>query len=184
MAQNRSGFSPGAALSTSPSAVAISTARRLSQARPWARITSLMPPPQGESGDPRGRHLTTRCGQAESLGGSVQLSPRDTSLGPGGPGSGINGDQLHGGEIDDEPVIAQSATGHLVPTAPDAHRRPELSGHPNGRHHVVCAAAACHGGGTPVHEPVPNLMGLLVAGMSGVDDLSPEGGSQGCHEAI
>jgi hypothetical protein len=131
--------------------------------------------PQGEPGDPGGGHLATRRGQAEGLGGSVQLSPRDPSLGPGGPGLGIHGDSLHGGEIDDEPVIAEGATGHLVPAAPDAHGRPEVPGHPNGRHHVLRAAAAGHGGGAPVHEPVPDLTSLVVAGMSGVDDFSPKG---------
>ena len=78
------------------------------------------PAAEGEAGHTGDRHLAAGGGQPMDLGGAVDLAPGGARLNVGGSGGGVDVYGPHGGQVDDQPVVAHGAARHLVAATADA----------------------------------------------------------------
>ena len=159
-----------------PSAVTISTERRLSQLRPWARIIAPRPPPRVSPATPVTD--TSPPGVASpwtwvARSTSPQVAPACTWA---------------------VRAVASTCTARIADrsmTRPSSHtalpatwwppprmltHRTVVAGDPYRLDDVGHVRAAGDHGGVSIDEPVPDPAGLVVAGMVAVDDLAAQAG--------
>ncbi len=118
MPQNRSAFSSALALSSRPSAVTTSAARRLSQARPYLRPSLPKPPPSVRPAipvSPLMPMVVARPSAWVAVSNSPSFSPASARA---TRALGVDLDLLHPREIDHEPAIADTRAGDVVAPAP------------------------------------------------------------------
>ena len=106
---------------------------------------ALQPPAaaaQGQPGDTSGRDPPAGDRQTLGLGGGVQLAPCQTSLGPDRCGRHVNGNVLHGPQIDADATITDGCPGDAMPAAIDRKRQVSIAGQANSRGHVIGVGTA------------------------------------------
>jgi hypothetical protein len=131
-----------------------------------------------EAGDAGGRHLAAGGGEAKDLGLAIELSPGDATLCPHPARSGVDLHSSHGGQVDDQSVVAYRATCHLVPPATDAYARVALARDPHCLNDVRGVSAPGDGGRMTVDQPVPHPSCPVIAGVESVDDLTLQGSAK------
>ena len=129
---------------------------------------------EGEAGHAGDRHLSAGGGQPVDLRGAVDLAPGGAGLNAGGSGGGVDVDGPHGGEVDDQAVVADGAARHLVAATADARDGAMVPCDSYGLDDVGHVGAASDDGGVAVDQPVPDPTGLVVGGVITVDDLAAE----------
>ena len=132
------------------------------------------PAAEGQPGDAGDRHLAAGRGQPVDLGGSVDLAPGGAGLHVGGAGGRVDVHGPHGGQVDDQAVVADGAAGHLVAAAADAHHGTVVAGDSYRLDDVGHVGAAGDHRGVAIDQPVPDPAGLVVGGMVAVDDLAAQ----------
>jgi hypothetical protein len=131
-------------------------------------------PAEGETSDPGVRHDAARSGEAEGLGLTVDLAPKQSRLRARGPRDGIDPEALHRGQIDDDSAIARRRAGHVVAAAAHGDYELPLAGEPQGGPDVGDAGAARDERGAAVDGTVPDSTGGLVLRIACADQLAAE----------
>ena len=126
--QNKSALTSSLAVRTCPSAVTISTARRLSRASPKVRWSVPMPPCKRETRHAGAAHLSTGRGEPEALRFAIDIGPGGATLDARGGGVRIDDDRTHPGEIDHQPAIVDGVAGHVVAAAPNRQQEALIPG--------------------------------------------------------
>src|SRR5450755_2476565 len=176
--QSSPGFSPSLAWTSRPSAVTTSAARRLSQARPYLRISQPMPPPSVNPATPveetRPPVVASPCA-CVSWSTSAQTAPPPTVArrALGSTWTSLIGDRsittrLAGREAGD--AMAATANGDLQVVAAREIDRGDHVGRSRAPDHK-CRAAAVVGA-------IPDPARLRVAGVVRRDDLSSHRAAQ------
>ncbi|MNU57058.1 hypothetical protein D3C71_461680 [compost metagenome] len=140
------------------------------QAEPAAEPAE--PAPQSQARDPGRRIDAEGNGQAESLGFVVKVGQGCAGFDIGSGGLGIDPHRLHRRKIDHQSVIADGGAGDVVASAADGNQQIVLTPEIHGLAHVGRARATHDDGGTAVYHGVPDFSGIVVAGISGHQDLA------------
>ena len=160
--QRRSVFCSSVARTKWPSAVTMSKASALSQARPKRRPSRPKPPPSVRP-DRAGVRDGARGGRKSESGAfMVELAEQGPGLQIGACRFRFDAHALHGLQVDDEPAIAGGLAGNAV--AAGAHRgeQPVLPREVDGAPHVGRARAAGDQRGLPVEHPVPHAAARVI----------------------
>jgi hypothetical protein len=108
------------------------------------------------------------------LGCAVEVS-EERAAGDGCAASDrVDPDLAHRREIDDDPVVARAMAGHAVAPAANRQRQAERSCARDRRGHVLGVVAAGNRRRATVDRAAPDAAGLLVADVSGRDQLAGE----------
>jgi hypothetical protein len=129
-------------------------------------------PAESETSDPRVRHDAARSGEAEGLGLTVDLTPKQSWLRARGPRDRIDPEALHRGQIDDDSAIARRRAGNIVAAAAHGDDELPLAGEPHGGPDVGDAGAARDEHGAAVDGTVPDSAGDLVLRIACADQLA------------
>ena len=76
------------------------------------------------------------------MGLAVEVAQGRPTLHAHVPRSGIDDDRTHVGEVDNQAVVAERATGNVVAAAADGNEYVVGSGEADGLHHITGASAA------------------------------------------
>jgi hypothetical protein len=114
------------------------------------------PAAEGESTDPRVRHVARSGRQAVLLRRLIERAKERSSLDPGAAPLGIDTNALHRGQVDHQPVLGhgESQDGMAAAAHPDLEL--VLAGEQDRRRHIAGARAPCDRPRTPVDHRVPD----------------------------
>ena len=90
------------------------------------------------------------------------------------PRLGIDQHAAHGGEVDDDAVVAQRPAGDVVAAAPHRHQKVVPGGEFHRVHDVGRTEAAHDQTGVPVDGRIPDPAGIVVIGIGGPDQASSQ----------
>src|SRR5262245_35853639 len=113
-------------------------------------------------------------GQPVGLRLVVNVPPQGAALHVGGTRARVDRDGPHGGEVDDDPVVAHRGAGHVVASATYRDLEVAVPGEAHRSGNVGGTGAAGDQPGSPVDRAVPHGSGVVVASVLGVDHLAPE----------
>src|SRR3954466_2687861 len=119
-AQNRSGLSVALACTSWPSDVTTSAPTRLSAAKPYFPHNPADTATEGEPADAGARDESAGDGEAERLRLVVDMSPGRPALDRRAMRRRVDGDGVHGRQVDDDTVVDGREAGDAVSAA--AHR--------------------------------------------------------------
>ena len=119
---------------------------------------------EGEPGDAGVAHDAAGGGQTVGLRLVVDVAPESTSLHPGRAIGGVDRHGPHRREVDDDPVVAHSGTGHVVAPAPYGDLQVVVAREAHRRDHIGHAGAAGDAGRMAVDRAIPDPAGSVVAG--------------------
>jgi hypothetical protein len=105
------------------------------------------------------------CGEAKGLRPAIQLPPKQPWLAPHGAGFGIYLDAFHSGQIHDDAIVANAAPGNTMTATADRERQACLSSELDAGDYVSQPATPHDEGWSTVNHAVPDLAGLIVAGI-------------------
>ena len=164
--QKRSAFSSALARTVCPSAVTTSAASRLSQVRPYLRISQPMPPPSVRPAMPVWEICPPVTARPWAWVACVQLAPEDTGLGAHGALLRVHFDALHRRQVDHHPAVVDRVAGQAVAAAAHGNEQVVFAGVGDGRHHIRRGFATGDHCRPPVDHAVPDLARLIVAGVA------------------
>src|SRR5205807_3616464 len=136
---------------------------------------------QGETGDPCGRDDPAGGGQAEGVGGVVEVAPGGAAAGDRGLRPGVHPHRPHQAEVDDHAAVVGAEAGCAVAAAPDRQVEPVLAGVVHRGDDVGDLLRPDHDLGTPVEDAVVDPAGLVVALVVDGDHRSADLLAQGVH---
>ena len=111
----------------------------------------------------------------------VKLPPQNAAVGPCGASLGVDTDPLHRRQVNDQAAIIGSVTGGAMTPAAHRHQQGLLAREADRVPYIRGSPAARHQRGAPVDVAVPDPPGVLVAGIAGADQVTPEHFAQGGH---
>ncbi len=111
-------------------------------------------------------------GEAEGVGGVVDVAPGAAAADARGPGGRIDPDALHRREVDDEPVVAGAEAGAVVAAAADGEEQAVFAGEVDGGDDVGGVGAAGDQGRALVDHGVVDRARLVVARIAGLDEAA------------
>ena len=173
-AQSRSGCSVALAVTSRPSAVTTSAERSASQLSPCLRRIQPKPAAEGEPGDAGLGHHAHRHRQPEHLGLAVQVADRHAALRPDPPRARVDPHAAHRRQVDDQAGVAHGVARHVVPAAAHGDRQTVLAPEGHGGSDVGDPDALGDEPRALVHHAVPHRAGLVVVGIGGPDQASPQ----------
>ena len=132
------------------------------------------PAAEREPGDAGRRNDPTGRGEPVEGGLSVQLTPRDSTLGAHGLRSGVDMNALHLSEVDHHAAVCDSLPRHAVSAAAHGDLEPSLACQRNRVDDVGRAATPCDQRRPLVDETVVNPSRFLVASGSGLQQRTRE----------
>src|SRR3954469_14325370 len=183
-AQNRSGLSVALACTSLASAVTTSAPTRLSAARPYLRINQPIPPPRVNPPTPvpEGPPAAARAGEepagdreAEGLRLVVDMSPGRPALRRGAVGDGVDGDRVHGRQVDHDSVVDGGETGDAVSAAAHRDRQVLAADELPGLQHVGGAGDLQDEGRPLVVAAVPQRPRFVVVAVGWPDHAAAQG---------
>ncbi len=121
---------------------------------------------QREPADPGRGNQAARGGQAVRLGLVVELPPGRAALRECPPAARVHAHRRHRRKIEHDTAVAGGEPGNAVRAAADRHRQPFTAGELDPADHVGDSRTAQNKRGMLVDRPVPDLPGVLVAGVS------------------
>src|SRR5882724_411117 len=127
-----------------------------------------------EAGDARAGDDAGRHGQAMDMGLAIDIAERGAGLHARGARLRIDEHARHGREIDDDAIVAQRATPDIVAAASDGDEKIMRAREFHGVDDIGDPGAAGDEARMPVDATVPDLAGLVVACIVGLDDRAVE----------
>ena len=137
-----------------------------------------MPAAQRQAGDARGRYDASRDGQAEGMGGVVDVALRATRANPGSPGLGVNAHTFHRRQVDNQAVVHATKAGPVVAAAPDGDGEAVVAPEIDRGDHVGNVGAAGNGQRPLVDHAVVERACFLVGWVRRLDELTAQHGLQ------
>ena len=137
-----------------------------------------MPAAQRQAGDARGRYDARRDGQAEGMGGVVDVALRATGANPGSPGLGVNADAFHRRQVDDQAFVHTTKARSVVAAAPDGDGEAVVASEIDRGDHVGDVGAAGNGQWPLVDHAVVERACFLVGWVVRLDELTAQRGLQ------
>src|SRR5882672_2611939 len=129
---------------------------------------------QGEAGHPRGGNDPTSAREAERLGFAVILTPRQTRLGTRRALGRIDPHALHPRQVNHEATIADCVAGDVMPASTYGHQKLVGAGKIHGVNNIGHPSASGDQCRSFVDHPVPDLAGVIIAGVAGTEQLAPQ----------
>jgi hypothetical protein len=120
-----------------------------------------------QAGDSGVGHLTPCRRQAVTFRGTIQFSPQHAGFSDGLAAFRVNRDPFHLGEIDHQPVLANSVASHVVAASSNTHMQTLSHGQPHRCCDLLGRAAARDDCRATIDHSVPNAPGLRELGMLG-----------------
>ena len=162
------GCSSALARTTRPSAVTTVAAERV------AAEAVLAPEPaeaaaQREPGDARVRDDATGRREPVSLRRGVEVPPAGTGADGGAAPLRVHRHGRHRRQVDHQRAVADGEAGDVVAAAPDRDGQALRPGERDGRDHLVRRLDPRDHGRTVVDHAVPDLAGVVVAGVARTD---------------
>jgi len=121
---------------------------------------------QGEASDASVSVSAAGGGEAEGLRLVVEFTPLDATLLLRGARGGFNPDALHPAQINHQATVAYAVARDVMATAAHRHQQTVGAGEVDRVDHVGDASAAGDEGGMLVDIGIPDLAGLIVAGIA------------------
>ena len=137
-----------------------------------------MPAAQRQAGDARGRYDAGRDGQAEGMGGVVDVALRATGANPGSPGLGVDANALYRRQVDDQAVVHTAKARSVVAAAPDGDGEAVVASEIDRSHHIGDVGAAGNGQRPLVDHAVVEGACVLVGWVRRLDELTAQTGLQ------
>jgi hypothetical protein len=110
----------------------------------------------------------------ERLALPVEMGVQATALEMNRSSQWIDPRSGHGGEVDDDPAVAEGMAGHGVPAAPHRRRQIMLPAKAHRGNHIRHTLAPGDQGRPPLHVPVPDLASGVEARVLRLDQLAGE----------
>ena len=132
-------------------------------ARPYLRVRCPSPAAQREPAHAGRGNDATGDGQAEGVGGVVNVAPGAASPDSDGSGGGIDVHVADEREIDDQTIIADSQPSGVMSATPNRNQEAVLAPEVDRSNDIGYVGAACDQGGVPVDHAVVDLAGSLIA---------------------
>jgi hypothetical protein len=109
---------------------------------------------EGQPGDPGRADDAAGRDEPEALGRRVEIEPRRTAIGAGGPGVAVDVDAAHQREIDHQAAVADAVSGGVVPTSAYGDLQRVRAGEVKGPRHIAGIQTAHDHGRPAVHQGV------------------------------
>jgi hypothetical protein len=139
------------------------------------------PAAQGQPGDTGCRVDPHRCRQTESLSFVIEVSQRRARSNMSPPFLRVHTNGLHKGKVDHEPTFAHRVAGDVVSCAVDSDESTMLARETDGLHDISGPRAASDQSRPLVDHCVPDLPGIIVAGVARLEQLPAEALSELLH---
>jgi hypothetical protein len=104
----------------------------------------------------------------------VDVAPQRAPLSQGFAADRVDPHGPHRRQVDDDAVVTDGSTGHVVTTSADGDPQVVVPGETHGHGRVGGPAASSDQPGTPVDRAVPDCSGGVVVGVVSGDQLAPE----------
>ncbi len=131
-------------------------------------------PAEGEARDAGGRDDSKGHGQAECVGGVVNVARRAARIHPNPSSRRIYAHALHHRQVDHQTVVAAAESGAIVTTAPDSDEQTLVASEVHGSDNIRDVHAACDQKRPLVDHAIVQLAGLLVALVTTLDQITAQ----------
>ena len=143
---------------------------------PYFRSNQPHSAAQRESADTGLRNYAAGDRQAEDVCFAVEIAQRGAALNANGGVCRIHMDRPHAGKIDDQAIVAKGAAAHVVTPAADGRQLTVFASEIDSVHDVGHARAAGDEPGPFIDAGIPDLAGVVVAGVLRFEQLATEYG--------
>src|SRR5262245_30606009 len=125
-----------------------------------------------QTGDPGAGDFAAGRGQANGLGGTIEVTPCSAALRSNAPALAVDFDRPHLAEIDDQAPVANAVAGDAVTAAANCDEHAGVGRNTNRVDNIVNAGAAQDGSRTAIDHAVPDRAGLIVGVVGRQDDAA------------
>jgi hypothetical protein len=114
----------------------------------------------------------------------VEFTPLDATFGPGGAPGGVNPDALHPAQVNHQSPVTHAVARDIMAATAHRHQQTVGAGEVDGVDHIGDASAAGNERRPLVDIGIPDLAGLIVAGVAGTEEWATQAGLESLYGGL